>query len=425
LIRVNKKEEKPVSNLKLLCKILRLKGMKITSFWFEKRDKELHLAVKPHKNGCRCPECGRRCRIVRHTAQLRRWEDLTLMGLKILFWYAPKEIQCPTHGVAQEMIPWAPTYSRITYRLEWRICALCQIMTQKAAADILKMASSTLSDLLHRIIHRVRGGHKIRGLKTVGVDEISYLKGRKFATIVYDLDRARVLWVGQGKGRETIDRFFNEFLSRGQKARIQWASCDMSQAYIGAIKHHCPNASLVIDRFHLVKALNEAVDEVRKEEWRTLDTDGRKAIKGLRWLLAMRSDSRTKGNTRFLNNLRNSNRRIHRAWVLKDEFEHFWNYSYRGSAEKFLKGWMTTALKSRIPSLRKFVNTLRNHLDHVLTFIDRNLTNAVAEGLNRVIKIVKNRASGYRGLDNFADMIYLTVGDLDIPAQIPSNLRTL
>ncbi|MCU7905812.1 MAG: transposase [Candidatus Thiodiazotropha sp. (ex Epidulcina cf. delphinae)] len=134
---------------------------------------------------------------------------------------------------------------------------------------------------------------------------------------------------------------------------------------------------------------------------------------------------RPKGNTRFLNELRNSNRRIHRAWVLKDEFEHFWNYSYRGSVEKFLKGWMTTVLKSCIPSLRKFVNTLRKHLDHVLTFIDRSLTNAVGEGLNRVIKIVKNRASGYRGLDNFADMIYLTVGDLDIPAQIPSNLRTL
>ncbi|MES9857468.1 MAG: transposase [Sedimenticola sp.] len=140
----------------------------------------------------------------------------------------------------------------------------------------------------------------------------------------------------------------------------------------------------------------------------------------------MRSDNRTKGNTHFLNNLRNSNRRIHRAWVLKDEFEHFWNYSYRGSAEKFIKSWMTTALKSRIPSLKKFVNTLlHNHLDHVLTFIDRRLTNAVGEGLNRVIKIVKNRASGFRGLGNFADMIYLTTGDLDNPAQIPSNLHTL
>ena len=87
-----------MSNLKLLNKILRLKGMKITRFWFKNRDKELHLAVKPYKNGCRCPECGRRGRIVRQTTELRRWEDLTLMGMKVLLWYAPKEIHCPTHG---------------------------------------------------------------------------------------------------------------------------------------------------------------------------------------------------------------------------------------------------------------------------------------------------------------------------------------
>ena len=242
---------------------------------------------------------------------------------------------------------------------------------------------------------------------------------------IYDLDRARVLWVGRGKGRETIDRFFTECLSTGQKARITWASCDMSPTYTGAIREHCPNATLVIDRFHVVKALNEAVDEVRTEQWRALDAQGRKAIKGLRWLLSMHSSHRTKGHTRFLNSLRTSNRRIHRAWLLKDEFEHIWTYRYRGAAEKFLKRWMTAARRSRIPTLRRFAGTLRDHFENIVAFVDRPLTNAVGEGLNRIITIVKNRASGYRHLDYFADMIYLTVGDLDIPAQIPSELRTL
>jgi transposase len=414
-----------MSNLKLLCKILRLKGLKITNFWFENRDKELHLSVKPYKNGCCCPKCGRRGKIVTVSTALRRWEDITLMGMKVIFWYAPKEIFCLTHGRIQEEIPWADAYARITYRLEWRICSLCQIMTQKAAAEILGMASSTLSDLLHRIITKTRDGHKIRGLVTLGVDEISFSKGRKFATIVYDLDRSKVLWVGRGKGRKTIDKFFDNELSDYQKSRIRWASCDMSLAYTEAIKHHCPNASLVIDRFHVVKALNEAVDEVRKEQWRELDPDGRKAIKGLRWLLAMHSSNRTKGDTRFLNDLRKGNRRIHRAWVLKDEFEHIWTYNNKGCAEKFLKRWITTALRTRIPSLKTFAYTMRKHFDNITAFTDRNLTNAVGEGLNRVIKIVKNRASGYRNLDSFTDMIFLTVGDLDIPAQIPSNLRTV
>ncbi len=140
----------------------------------------------------------------------------------------------------------------------------------------------------------MRDGHKTRGLKTGGVDEIPYCKSRKYATIVCDLNRVHVLWTGRGKGRETIDRFFNNFMSKGQKGQFRRASCDMSQAYIRAIEDHCPNAKLVIDCFHVIKALNEAVDEVRKEQWRALDTKGRKAIKGLRWLLAMYSDNRTK-----------------------------------------------------------------------------------------------------------------------------------
>ena len=105
----------------------------------------------------------------------------------------------------QEEIPWAPAYARSLTAWSGASARLCQIMTQKAAAEILRMPTSTLSNLLHRSSRGVRHGHKIRGLTTLGVDEISFCKGRKFATLVYDLDRARVLWVGSGKGRDTID----------------------------------------------------------------------------------------------------------------------------------------------------------------------------------------------------------------------------
>jgi transposase len=410
---------------RMLGKLLRLKEMKITWFDFRDRNKELHLGVKPYKNGCCCPKCGRRGTIVRVATEPRLWTDITVFGVKVLLHYAPKEVECATHGRIQEEIPWAAELARVTYRVEFRICALSQIMTQKAAAEVLKMPASTVSDILHRVITRTRADHKIRGVVTLGVDEISYLKGRKFATIVYDLDRSVVIWVGKGKGRATIDQFFTTKLSEYQRKQITWASCDMSKAYTEAIKHHCPNVKLVIDRFHVVKALNEAVDAVRKEEWRSLEGDEKKAIKGLRWLLGMHSRNRSKAHTRMLNKLRNSNRRIHRAWVLKDEFEHLWTYNYVGAATTFLKRWMTAALKSRIPSLRKFVETIKGHQENILSFVERPLTNAVGEGLNRIIKIVKNRASGFRTLESFTDLIFLTVGDLDIPAQIPSKLRTL
>ena len=410
---------------KFIRKLLKLKGLSVTNFWFENRNKVLNLLVKPYKNGCRCPECNRRCRIVRTMDTPRFWRDLVVCGCRVFFWYCPKEILCPTHGRIQEDIPWAENYARVTYRFEYVMLTYCQLMTQKAAARILHIPESTLSDMLHRAINRLRDGQRIRGLKSIGIDEISYSKRHKYATIVYDLDRSCVVWVGQGKGRETIDIFFNKILSAYQKKQIKWASCDMSRAYIGAIEDHCPNVSLVLDHFHVTKALNDAVDEVRKEQWREASPDKRKALKGLRWLLFRHSSNRTKGDTRLLNSLRKGNHRIHRAWVLKDEFEQFWDYQAPWAAERFLKRWMTTALKSRLEPIRKFVRTIKRHIDRILPFIGSRLTNAVAEGLNRIIKIVKNRASGFRTLQAFTDMIFLTVGDLDIPAQIPSKFRTL
>ena len=128
----------------------------------------------------------------------------------------------------------------------------------------------------------------------------------------------------------------------------------------------------------------------------------------------MQARNRSKKQSRFLNALRTSNRRIHRAWVLKDEFERVWHFTYPGAAKQFLKRWMTAALRSRLPSLKRFVTTVRNHFDNILSFIERPLTNAVGEGINRLLKIVKNRASGFRGLEPFADLIFLTIGDLDI-----------
>jgi transposase len=322
------------------------------------------------------------------------------------------------------MPPWAEPTARTSYRFEYLLLRYCQAMPQKAAAQMLGVPSSTLSDILHRIIGRARQLHKIRGLKTIGIDEISYAKGHKYATVVYDLDRSCVVWVGRGKARATIDQFFRH-LSDYQKARVQWACCDMSEAFIGAIQQHCPNARLVLDRFHVVKALNDAVDEIRKEQWREASTKDRKAMKGLRWLLYRHSDSRSRQDTQTLKALEKANRRIYRAWRLKDEFEQFWDYKARWAAQRFLKRWTTVALKSRLEPLRKFVFTVRKHTEGILGFVDTRLTNAVAEGLNRIVRIVKNRASGFRTLDAFADMIFLCVGDLDIPAQIPARFRTL
>lgn len=410
---------------KFIVNLLQLKGLFLYDYTFNLRAKTLLLSVKPYKNGCCCPQCKHRGRIVHIHTTPRLWRDLTICGWTIFFTYAPKEILCKKHGRVQEDIPWANSYARVTYRFEYALLIYCQIMTQKAAARLLHISPSTLSDLLHQSIQRLRADHKIIGLKSIGIDEISYCKGHKFATIVYDLDRSCVVWVGKGKGRKTIDRFFNECLSDYQKSHIQSAACDMSEAYLGALQDHCPNATLVLDRFHIVKAIHAALDDIRKEQWRQAAIEDRKVFKGLRWLLFKRSSNRSKKESRVLNTLSKANRRIHRAWVLKDEFDHFWNYKYSGSAEKFFKYWTRAALRTRLEPFEKLVKTLRKYKDQILAFIETRITNAVAEGINRIIKIVKNRASGFRNLESFTDMIFLTVGDVNLPGKISPIFRVL
>ncbi len=408
-----------------IAKLLKLTGVIVVAVAFESRARKLRLFVKPYKNGCRCPVCRRRCKIKRFMPEGRTWRDVCVAGWSVEFSYRPKEVECPTHGRVQEDIPWASNYARITYRLEYLVLVYAQLMTQKAAAGLLHLAQSTFSDILHRTIERVRDGHRIRDLTAIGIDEVTFRKGHKYVTVVYDLNRSCVVWVGPGKARSTIDGFFNTMLSDYQKKRIQWACCDMSETFIGAITSHCPNAKLVLDRFHIAKALSEAMDEVRKAEWRKATGAERKALKGIRWILFKHPSNRTPEDKQLLATLRASNRRIHRAAVLKDEFDVFWDYRAEWAARRFLKGWCTTALKSRLQPIRDFVATLRKHVENVITFIPSRLTNATAEGLNRIIGMVRNRASGFRTVQAFIDIIYLVIGDVDIPAQIPVRFRTI
>ena len=412
---------------KLLRALLGFKELRITGHDLRPRKGVLHLWVRPHKNGALCPRCGRRGKLVRRGAcgaarQMRHWRDIPVDGLSVVLHYRPREIRCPTHGRLQEDIPWAVPMSRNTLRLECQLLRLCKVMTQSEAAAQLGIPASTVADALHRAITRCRAGHKLRGLKNLGVDEISYKKRHRYLTVAYDLDRHHVVWVGEGKGRDTIERFFLEVMSKGQRRRVETACCDMSKAYTGAIAEHLPGALLVLDRFHIIKALNEAVDEVRKEVWRVASKADRRALKGLRFILLKNRKNRTQAEHRVVAGLARTQRRIARACELKDELAHFWAYCYIGSAEKFLKRWKKKAKLSRIEPLRKFARTLEDHWEGVMASVT-GITNAVAEGINRLIRMAKNRASGYRSTRNFANMIYLIAGDLDLPAQIPAKNR--
>jgi len=156
-------------------------------------DQLVRLYFKPYKNGCLCSVCGRRGTIIRSRPEPHEWRDLEVGGWQLRFVYTPREIHCATHGRVEEQIPWAEPYSRVTHRFEYAMLRFRQNMTQKAAAELLGVSRSTLSHQLHRSLQRRRAGHRVRGLKHIGIDEISFKTGDKYATLVYDLDRSKVI----------------------------------------------------------------------------------------------------------------------------------------------------------------------------------------------------------------------------------------
>ncbi len=150
----------------VIARLLKIKDCKVTDVKFH-HGNTVSLSVKPWKNGCRCSLCSRRGKIIRRRCEPREWRDLKVGGWVIKFVYAPREILCPTHGRVEEQIPWAAPYSRTTYSFEHVMLRLCQDMTQKAAANILGISTSTQSDQLHRSIQRHRDGHRIVSVRSL------------------------------------------------------------------------------------------------------------------------------------------------------------------------------------------------------------------------------------------------------------------
>ena len=316
-----------MSATKAIAKLLKLHSiLKIAGVRFG-RDGALMLEVKPFKNGARCPQCGRRGRRVRSRPRTRQWRDLPVAGREVTLGYAPREIVCRTHGRTEEEIPWAARHARVSYRFEYAVLRRCKVMTQKAAAQLLQMPASSLSDQLHRSMERYRSGHRVRGLLVIGIDESSYRKRHKYATLVYDLERSVVVWVGLGRGRATIDPFFDHQLSDYQKSQIHTGCCDMSEAYMGAISSHarmpnwCSTDSTSSRRSTMpltTYARNSGAKRAPRTEKLSRDCAG--CCTGIHPLVRA-------GTRRLSGRWEKHNRRIYRAWRLKDEFEQLWTFN--------------------------------------------------------------------------------------------------
>ena len=248
------------------------------------------------------------------------------------------------------------------------------------------------------------------GVEAIGIDETSR-KGHRYITVVADLVERNVICVVPGKDSTTIKRFARDFMDHnGDPDRVRLVTCDMSLGFAKGIRERLPNAARIIDKFHVIKHANEAVDKVRKQEAR-----GNALLKRTKYLWLRNESNLTGLQLETKRSLQRRRLKTGRACQMRETLQDIYDTSAdRAEAETALKrlcSWMT---RSRLEPMKEFARQIRRHWRDILAYFDHPYTNAILEGLNSVIQNVKTRARGFKNMGYFSTMIYLTCGKLDL-----------
>jgi len=234
----------------------------------------------------------------------------------------------------------------------------------------------------------------------IGVDEVSYQKGHKYLTVVRDVDKRRVIWVGEKRKKETLDSFFKE-LGVEKTANIIVVSMDMWDPYIASVKQNCPQAEIVFDKFHVSKKANEALDKVRKQEFAKAGTEKKKEMKHKRFVILKRNKNLEPKQKEDLKSIMKRNKRLYKAYLLKEQIADILDEPKEKNAVNRLQKWMKNVKKSRLPQFKKTLQTIQNYLYGILNYFKHKITNAASEAFNNKIGLLKRRAYGYRDLEYF------------------------
>ena len=307
-------------------------------------------------------------------------------------------LRCPTCGVKAEKVPLLPSNAPFSKRFEEAVGMACESASARQVARRFKLAPRRVRAIDLRYLERWQAGRRKPVLRQIGVDEIHLGKKAKFVTVVCDLETGEPNWMGRERKQETLDGFLQQELSAFRRQRIEAACVDMWEPYTNSIRAYCPNCKIVYDRFHIMQHANEAVDEVRRAEFFRKKGELREVVKGKRWLLLTRWKNLELSKKRLLNQLFALNRKLFKAYVLKESLEHLWDYRYEGAMMNYLEKWIDQLKWQRLPAFDKLAWTLWNHVEGILNYCRTKVRFGVVEALNANIKSVLRRGRGYKNL---------------------------
>ena len=365
-----------------------------------------------------CPECGRPAPRYDQSSE-RQWRHLDTCQYRTIVTGRIPRVECAEHGVKQIAVKWAEDRSRFTALFEAFAIRVLRECSLSAAAELLGVSWEEIAGIQRRAVARGLARRVKEPVRVIGVDETSFQKRHEYITVVIDLERDRVLWVGDQR-RESSLRSYWDTLSAEELGSVEAIVMDMWDPYIAATRNAVPDGSakLVFDRYHVMWHLNVAVDEVRKAEQRELrrsdDDEAAKLLKGTRFLWLRGKATREARHNRAIEQLRKAGLKVGRAWAIKESATRLWSFKRLSAAKAFFTRWYRWATHSRLPSVVKAAKTMKHYLYGILAFTRHPYTNARTEAVNAKIQEIKYRARGYRNRDNFRMAILFHCGGLEM-----------
>jgi transposase len=379
--------------------ILAWPGYRVYRHKVDEEAKTLKLWVrrKPFHRGFECSGCGRRLHTVQDVRE-REVRDLPWSVYRATVVVEVHRVRCPECGVRVEKMEQLPSKAPFSKRFEEAVGEGCESASARQVARRTGLAESTVRAMDLRYLERWEAKRRRPPLRQMGVDEIYRGKKGKFLTVVCNLETGEPLWFGRERRKETLDDFFRSQLVSRQRKRIAAVCVDMWEPFRLSIEQWAPQCKIVYDKFHIMQHANDAIDEVRRAEFFRQGKQKRGLIKGKKWLLMSRWKNLTAIQRGELNRLFQLNRRVFKAYMLKESLERLWNYSYRGAMLNYLNQWMDQLKWQRLAPFEKLAKTLLKHVDGIANYCETKVRFGVVEAVNGNIRMLINRGRGYQNL---------------------------
>ena len=358
-----------------------------------------------------CPKCEIECKV--HDTQERTWRHLNFFQYRAYIHCDTPRIKCQTHGVLQVETPWSRPGSGFTLLFEAFMIELSKVMPVNSLAQMVGEHDTRIWRVINHYVEEARQKLDFSKAVSVGIDETSSKRGHNYVSVFVDLDESSVIYATEGKDAKTVEAFKDDLQKHnGEPEQVKDICCDMSPAYIKGAEENFPQAAITFDKFHVMKMVNEAVDQVRRQE--QLEN---KYLKNTRYVWLKNPGNLTVKQNDKLESLSKMNLKTARAYRIKLSLQEFWTIEDPDAAEAYLKRWYFWATHSRLEPIKEVAYTIKRHWDGIIRYITSRVNNGILEGINSLIQATKRKARGYRNTKNLITIIYLTCSKLkmDLP----------